>query len=87
MAETQELNLHVDILGRPLAVGDCVACPANNGLAVARVVKLTAKMVRVRRVGAKVSIWGKYRGTTKYARDLVKLEGPEVSFYLLKVGG
>ena len=87
MAETQELSPHLDILGRPLVVGDCVACPANNGLAVARVIKLTNKMVKVRRVGAKISIWGKFRDTTKYARDLVKLEGPEVSFYLLKAGG
>ena len=84
MAETKEINPHLDILGRPLTVGDCVACPANNGLAVARVIKLTNKMVRVRRVGAKASIWGKYRDTTKYSKDLVKLEGSDVSFYILK---
>lgn len=84
MAETKEINLHLDILGRSLAVGDCVACPDGNNLSVATVVKLTAKMVKVRRVGAKTNIWGKYRETNKYSKDLVKLDGPEVSFYILK---
>jgi hypothetical protein len=78
MAETKEINLHLDILGRSLAVGDCVACPDGNSLSVATVVKLTAKMVKVRRVG------GKYYDTNKYSKDLVKLDGPEVSFYILK---
>lgn len=75
---------HVDILGRSLAVGDCVACPDGNSLSVATVVKLTPKMVKVRRVGTKANIWGKYYDANKYSKDLVKLDGPEVSFYILK---
>ena len=80
MAEIDQIEHHNDILGRPLAVGDCVACSVNHGIKIAQVIKLTPKMVKVKQLGKP---W-KYN---KYAHDLIKVEGPEVSFYLLKSGG
>ena len=70
---------HRDKLGRLLKVGDCVAYPSSNSLIIGTVKKLTPKMVSVAMVSSK------YKWTQKkYPADLVLLEGPEVTMYLLK---
>lgn len=78
MAEVPE---HRDRLGRLLKIGDCVAYPSHNSLGVGTVKKLNPKMVKVVPVGSK------YRssGSNKYPQDMVLLEGPEVTMYLLKM--
>ena len=78
MAEVPE---HRDRLGRLLKIGDCVAYPSQNSLGVGTVKKLNPKMVKVVPVGSK------YRssGSNKYPQDMVLLEGPEVTMYLLKM--
>jgi hypothetical protein len=76
---TKESILHKDALGRILKVGDCVAYPSHNSLGIGTVKKLNPKMVGVVKVG------GKYRSTSnKYPNDLVLLDGPEVTMYLIK---
>ena len=73
---------HKDKLGRVLAVGDAVCYPASNNLELGTVKKLNPKMVTVWEVG-RHGKW--YTGSRKYPQDLVKVEGPEVSMYLLRM--
>lgn len=72
---------HRDKLGRPLAEGDCVAFPSSNSLCIGTIIKINPKMLKVKQLGA-TGYWA--RGTNKYPEDLVKLEGEEVTVYLLK---
>jgi hypothetical protein len=68
---------HCDKLGRPLAVGDCIAFPDHNELVIGTINKLNPKMVRVGRLHSATRY-------NKYSHDMVKLEGPDVTMYLLK---
>lgn len=70
---------HRDVLGQPLAVGDCVVFPSSNSMYVGTVVKLNPKMVKVKRVGTR-STWEQ----NKYPADLARVSGAEVTLYLLK---
>lgn len=72
---------HRDKLGRALAEGDCVAFPSSNSLCIGTIIKINPKMLKVKQLGA-TGYWA--RGTNKYPEDLVKLEGEEVTVYLLK---
>ena len=74
--------IHKDKLGRIIKVGDAVCYPYRNSLEFGTVKKLNAKMIRVREVGEQ-SIW--YNGSNKYPNDVVIVEGPEVTMYLLKM--
>lgn len=76
----KEIPEHKDKLGRPLKVGSFVAFPDRNSLEVGIVKKLNPKMVGIGRLKSK---WTQ----NKYPADLVMLEGPEVSMYLLKNSG
>ena len=78
----KEIPEHRDKLGRLLKVGDCVAYPGSNTLMIGTIKKLNPIMVGVARVGE--SKWGP---KNKYPSDLVLLDGPEVTMYLLKSGG
>jgi hypothetical protein len=71
---------HKDKLGRLLKVGDFVAFPDRNSLEVGVVKKLNPKMIGVGRIKSKYS-------QNKYPEDIVRLDGPEVSMYLLKNSG
>ena len=71
---------HCDILGQPLEVGDCVVYPSHNTMYIGTVTKLNPKMVKVKRVGAKYYT----REQNKYPADLAKVNGAEVTMYLLK---
>lgn len=74
---------HQDLFGKLLAVGDCVVYPQTNSLYVGTVVKLNPKMVKVKNIKTSPSRW--YSGeTNKYPIDLVKVDGPEVTMFLLK---
>lgn len=78
----KEIHQHNDLLGNPIALGNCVAFPYMNGLRIGTVIKLNPKMVQVKRVGAK-NAYGKYN---KYPTDLVVLNSQDVTMYLLKAG-
>lgn len=73
--------IHNDKLGRPLAEGDCIAYPEHNSLSVGTIIKINPKMIKVQRVGS-TGYWA--RGTNKYPNETVKLDGPDVTLYLLK---
>lgn len=69
---------HRDIFGRSLAVGDFVAAPYwNRNLAIFSITKLTPKMIKIKRIGAKSD-------KTAYPEDTVKVDGPEVTLYCIK---
>lgn len=72
---------HRDKLGRILQVGDAVCFPDRNSLEFGKVKKLNDKMITVWEMGVH-STW--YRGCRKYPGDLIKVEGPEVTLFLLK---
>ena len=71
----QVIPEHRDILGILLAVGDYVAYPETNALRVGTIEKLNPKMLRI-----KGSRWD----VQKYPADVVKLDGPTLTAYLLK---
>jgi hypothetical protein len=57
-----------------------VAYPSHNTLEIGTVQKLNPKLVGIERVG------GKWRSSyNKYPHDLVRIDGPEVTMYLLKM--
>jgi hypothetical protein len=72
---------HRDKLGQVLNVGDAVCYPYRNNLEFGTVKKLYPKMIKVWEVG-EMSRW--YIGSKKYPQDLVKVEGPAVTMYLLR---
>jgi hypothetical protein len=74
---------HRDKFGRVLAVGDAVCYPDRNSLELGTVKKLNPKMVKVHEAGRGASKW--YTGSNKYPSDLVKVEGSEVTMYLLRM--
>ncbi len=74
---TKEIPTHKDKLGRVLELGDCVVYPQSNSLGIGTIKKFNPKMIKVCKIGSK---WEQ----NKYPQDLVKVDGPEVSIYLLK---
>jgi hypothetical protein len=80
--KTKKLPEHKDKLGRLLAVGDAVCYPSHNSLELGTVKKLNPKMIKVQEAGRANSKW--YSGSNKYPGDLVKVDGPEVTMYLLR---
>ena len=77
----KEAVVHKDRLGRELKVGDCVAYPSGNSLIIGVIKKINPKMVGVSALG-KENRWGSAKN--KYPMDCVRLDGPEVTMYLLR---
>lgn len=75
---------HVDKLLRKLKIGDCVAFSYASHLCIGLIDKFNPKMIRIKELGNKSNWTGIYN---KYPYDVVLLEGPEVSFYLIKNSG
>jgi hypothetical protein len=75
---------HFDKLGKMITVGDYVAFPQSNILTIGTVIKLNLKMVKIRKVNHKSSMYntGEYN---RYSNDLVILNGPDVTAYLLRL--
>ena len=77
----KEIIIHTDLLGNVLAVGDTVAMSINNQMVVSTIKKLHPKMIKLSR--SSLSHWTQgYHN--KYGKDLIKLEGPRVTMYLIK---
>ena len=72
---------HYDKLGRLLKLGDCVAYPSHNSLSIGIIKKINPKMIKVSELGTKY----RSKGHNKYSNDVVLLDGPEVTVYLLKM--
>ncbi len=76
---------HVDKIGNPLDVGDCVVYPRHNSLAIGRITKLNEKMLRVASFNERSREFSPH-GDLKYPVDMCKVESEQVTFYLLKNG-
>lgn len=75
---------HYDKLGKLISVGDCVAAPQSNVLIIAKVIKINPKMVKIKQFNT--SSLSYHRGEyNKYSTDLVVLNAPDVTAYLLKL--
>jgi hypothetical protein len=81
---TKVEHKHPDKLGRNLEMGDCVVYPQSNSMIIGTVIKFTPKMITVKTINS-----GGWRGweTRKYSSDVIKIEGPEVTMYLIKNAG
>jgi hypothetical protein len=69
--------VHKDILGNPIKVDDTVVYPSHNSLKIAVVKKINPKMINVVAVGSK---WP----DRKYPADLLVVDDPKITMYLLK---
>lgn len=67
---------HKDILGNVIKVGDTVVYPNHNHLRIASVTKVNPKMINVTAVGRKYP-------DRKYPSDLLVVEDPKITLYLL----
>jgi len=68
---------HPDKLGRELNMGDCVVYPDGNSMMIGTVIKFTLKMITVKAIGWRSE-------NRKYSMDVIKIDGPEVTMYLIK---
>ena len=74
-----EIN-HTDVFGKPLQVGTAVAFANSNALAIGQIVKVNPKMLRVAAFTS-----SSYKPTyLKYPSDMIVVDGPAVTMYLLK---
>jgi len=78
----KDIPEHKDLFGQTLEIDDCVVFPSSNSMYVGKVIKLNPKMVKVAQVGSK----GYRSEQNKYPYELVKVQGSEVTMYLLKQG-
>ena len=69
---------HKDKLGRKLALGDFVVYPRRNSLSIGKITKMNPKMPRV------ADVKDSRREHNIYPNDMVLLDGPDVTFYILK---
>lgn len=71
---------HFDFLGRKLELDDHVIMIEGHykSYRLAKIIKFTEKMVRVK--------WGssEYQEGLQYSKQLVRVDGPEVTLYYLK---
>ena len=76
--------VHLDKLGREITEGACVAVAHHNALAVATVAKINPKTIRIKIANTTTHSW--YSGHhNKYGDQMVVVDGPEVTMYLLKL--
>jgi len=82
MAKDTVIYAHEDRLGRVLKLGDYVGFAENTSIAIARIDKMTAKMVHLSLVPAKYS-WTT-RLYQKYAHQTIYIDGADLTMYLLR---
>jgi hypothetical protein len=69
--------IHKDILGNTIKVDDTVVYPSHNSLRIATVKKINPKMINVVAVG---NTWP----DRKYPTDLLVVDDPKITLYMLK---
>ena len=89
MAKKEEV-IHLDAIGRPLKVGDPVACAnGKTTLLVGTITSVGAKQIRVVNFGLppkSVDKRGKMKinGKLRYSSEVVLIDGEDVTMYLLR---
>lgn len=69
--------VHKDILGNPIKVDDTVVYPSHNSLRIATVQKINPKMINVVAIGRRYT-------DRKYPSDLLVVDDPKITMYILK---
>lgn len=77
MIRMSEDIIHKDILGNTIKVDDVVVYPAHNSLKIATVKKINPKMINVVAVGRTYT-------DRKYPTDLLVVDDPKITMYMLK---
>lgn len=71
--------VHLDMLNRPIILGDSVITCRGNSMYLGRIMKITEKQVFVK--------WGesesRYDKAWKYGNSVCKVDGPDLTMYLL----
>jgi hypothetical protein len=73
----KEIPDHKDILGNTITVGATVVYPQRNSLSIASVTKINPKMINVTAIGRSYP-------DRKYPSDLLVVDDPKITLYLLK---
>lgn len=70
-----------DFLNRPITIGDYVVFPGayNGGMKLGKIIKFTPKNIRVEHPGWR----GSMTSTLRAPGQCVKVEGPDLTFFLL----
>ncbi len=71
------IKMHKDILGNVINEGDGVVYPHHNSLKIGTVQKNNPKMIMVRPIG-------KTYTDRKYPQELLVVDDPKISMYILK---
>lgn len=79
---TKALPVHHDLLGRLISEDDIVAFSDHNRLTIGRVIRMTAKQIRVVPLMGKG--WRADDGYLKYSTQCVQVGGPELTLWILK---
>lgn len=82
MAKKDDIPEHRDRLGKLINIGDFVAAADNGSLSVGTICKLHPKMIQYQTISQEKYWHG--RRVNKYPYDVVIVEGPHISMYLLK---
>lgn len=71
--------VHKDILGNIIKIDDTVVYPSHNSLRIATVKKINPKMINVVAVGGRSP-------DRKYPSDLLVVDDPKITMYMLTHG-
>lgn len=77
LLEQTKVIEHKDILGNTIKVDDTIVYPNHNRLQIATVKKLNPKMINVVAIGRK-------HPDRKYPSDLLVVDDPKITMYMLK---
>jgi hypothetical protein len=72
-----DVILHTDIIGNPIKLNDTVVYPSHNTLKIATVKKINPKMINIVAVGRNYP-------DRKYPSDLLVVDDPKITMYMLK---
>ena len=82
MEEQEEEQVASDFFGQEINVGNFVVASQGHELAIYKVTKITPKMVRVVKHGAKTR--SAKKGKLRYGKELFKVDESLVTFHLIQ---
>jgi len=71
------IKMHKDILGNEIVKGDSIVYPDRNRMKIGTVKKNSPKMVMVQPIG-------KHYTDRKYPQEVLKVNDPKITMYILK---
>jgi len=75
---------HKDFLNRELAIGDYVVFPAPyGGMKLGKIIRFSPKQIRVEWAYKSPRSGIGYSDTSRYSNQCVRVEGPDLTMYLI----